>query len=136
MPLTAKQERFVAEYLVDCNATQAAIRAGYSPETAKQQGSRLLTNADIKQAVAAGNQAIVEAAVGSAEWIVSEGARTYRAAFDRRAYGPAVSALSLLAKRHPEFRDRDVNVDARSLTLNLPEGTTLEDLKALRAGLI
>ena len=39
---------FIAEYLKDRNATQAAIRAGYSPDTAKQQGSRLLTNAAIR----------------------------------------------------------------------------------------
>lgn len=49
--LNPKQERFVAEYLVDLNATQAAIRAGYSPKTAKEQGARLLTNAHIQQAV-------------------------------------------------------------------------------------
>jgi transcription antitermination factor NusG len=49
--LTPKQERFVAEYLVDLNAAQAAIRAGYSPKTAKEQGARLLTNAHIQQAV-------------------------------------------------------------------------------------
>ena len=42
---------FVAEYLIDRNATQAAIRAGYSPHTAKQQGSRLLTNADVWGAI-------------------------------------------------------------------------------------
>lgn len=41
--LTAKQLRFMLEYLVDMNATQAAIRAGYSQKTAKEQGSRLLT---------------------------------------------------------------------------------------------
>jgi len=45
--LTAKQERFVNEYLIDLNATQAAIRAGYSERTAKSQASRLLTNVDI-----------------------------------------------------------------------------------------
>lgn len=38
--LTAKQTRFVAEYLVDLNATQAAIRAGYSRKSAEQQASR------------------------------------------------------------------------------------------------
>jgi phage terminase small subunit len=42
-----KQRRFVLEYMKDLNATQAAIRAGYSEKTAKQQGSRLLTNADL-----------------------------------------------------------------------------------------
>jgi phage terminase small subunit len=35
MPLTAKQECFVEEYLIDLNATQAAIRAGYSAKTAE-----------------------------------------------------------------------------------------------------
>jgi len=45
--LTVKQRRFCEEYLVDFNATQAAVRAGYSPRSAKQQGSRLLTNADL-----------------------------------------------------------------------------------------
>ncbi len=46
--LSPKQERFVEEYLVDLNATQAAIRAGYSAKTAKSQGQRLLTKADIQ----------------------------------------------------------------------------------------
>jgi phage terminase small subunit len=50
--LTPKQARFVEEYLVDLNATQAAIRAGYSERTARQQGDRLLTNADIGAAIA------------------------------------------------------------------------------------
>lgn len=40
--LTAKQQRFVDEYLIDLNATQAAIRAGYSPDTAQQIGSENL----------------------------------------------------------------------------------------------
>ena len=51
MALNAKQERFCEEYLVDLNATQAAIRAGYSVKTAKSQGSRLLTNADVSARV-------------------------------------------------------------------------------------
>ena len=41
--LTEKQKRFVEEYLIDLNATQAAIRAGYSPKTAAEQGSQLLS---------------------------------------------------------------------------------------------
>ena len=51
--LTAKQERFVAEYLIDLNATQAAIRAGYAEKSADVEGSRLLVNAKIAAAVAA-----------------------------------------------------------------------------------
>ena len=49
--LTEKQKRFAEEYLVDLNATQAAIRAGYSPDTANEQGSRLLANVNIKNTV-------------------------------------------------------------------------------------
>lgn len=50
-PLTDKQQRFVEEYLVDLNATQAAIRAGYSPHTANEQGAQLLAKLSIQQAV-------------------------------------------------------------------------------------
>lgn len=47
--LTAKQRRFCDEYLIDLNATQAAIRAGYSEKTAKQIGQQNLTKVDIKK---------------------------------------------------------------------------------------
>ena len=46
--MNARQKRFCDEYLIDCNATQAAIRAGYSKKAAKQVGQKLLTNADLK----------------------------------------------------------------------------------------
>lgn len=52
--LTPKQRRFVEEYLVDLNATQAAIRAGYSRATARAIGHELLTKPNIAAAVAAG----------------------------------------------------------------------------------
>lgn len=45
---TNKQRMFCREYLIDLNATQACIRAGYSAKTAKQQGSRLLTKVYIE----------------------------------------------------------------------------------------
>lgn len=50
--LTPKQQRFVEEYLIDLNATQAAIRAGYSERTANEQGSRLLANVSVSEAIA------------------------------------------------------------------------------------
>lgn len=49
--LTEKQQRFVDEYLIDLNATQAAIRAGYSVRTAKEQGSQNLTKLNVQQAI-------------------------------------------------------------------------------------
>ena len=51
MALTAKQQRFCDEYLIDLNATQAAIRAGYSVKTANEQGSRLLAKLSIQEAI-------------------------------------------------------------------------------------
>lgn len=51
MTLSPMQQLFVQEYLVDLNATQAAIRAGYSPATARSQGQRLLTIVDIEEEI-------------------------------------------------------------------------------------
>lgn len=47
--LTERQKRFADEYLIDLNATQAAIRAGYSENTAEQAASRLLTFVKIQE---------------------------------------------------------------------------------------
>lgn len=49
--LTAKQQRFCDEYLIDLNATQAAIRAGYSVKTANEQGSQLLAKLSIQEVI-------------------------------------------------------------------------------------
>lgn len=49
--LTDRQQRFVEEYLCDLNATQAAIRAGFSPATASEQGARLLANVNVRAAI-------------------------------------------------------------------------------------
>lgn len=49
--LTPKQQRFVEEYLVDLNATQAAVRAGYSAKTARQIGDENLSKPDIAEAI-------------------------------------------------------------------------------------
>lgn len=46
--MNARQKRFCDEYLIDCNATQAAIRAGYSSKTAKSIGQENLTKSDLK----------------------------------------------------------------------------------------
>ncbi len=51
--LTPKQQRFVVEYLVDLNGTQAAIRAGYSAKTAEQMAYQLLQKTSVKKAISA-----------------------------------------------------------------------------------
>ena len=52
MGLTSKQQLFLSEYLIDMNATQAAIRAGYSEASAYSQGQRLLKNVEIQAEIA------------------------------------------------------------------------------------
>jgi len=68
--LTPKQQRFCEEYMIDLNATQAAIRAGYSEKTAKQQGSRLLTNVDILARVRELRSEQVKRLGISADWVI------------------------------------------------------------------
>lgn len=46
--MNAKHKKFADEYLIDCNATQAAIRAGYNEKTAYSQGQRMLKNVEVK----------------------------------------------------------------------------------------
>ena len=55
--MTDRQKRFVEEYLVDLNATQAAIRAGYSPKSANANGYKILARPNIRTAV---DEAIAE----------------------------------------------------------------------------
>jgi phage terminase small subunit len=70
--LSARQRQFVAEYLVDRNGAQAAIRAGYSPNRAKQQANILLKTPVIKSAVAAALASQVKGAVSRADRILAE----------------------------------------------------------------
>jgi len=51
MAFTNKQKKFCKEYLIDLNATQAAIRAGYAKNSARQMASEMLTNANIQEYV-------------------------------------------------------------------------------------
>lgn len=138
MALTPKQAKFVAAYVAEPNATRAAIAAGYSEKTAYSIGAENLSKPEIVEALAQAGatalqrvQASQDEAIGTAEWIIRNAAETHREARENGQYGPAVTALGLIAKRLPEFKD-GVTVDNRSVTFTLPEGTTLEDLKRLR----
>jgi phage terminase small subunit len=70
--VTPKQERFVAEYLIDLNATQAAIRAGYSEKAATAVASRMLTDANVATAVREGKARQLAKAELSAARVLEE----------------------------------------------------------------
>lgn len=71
MALTARQSVFVDEYLRDLNATQAAIRAGYSAKTAYSQGERLLRNVEVSAAITAAKTARSERTRVDADWLLT-----------------------------------------------------------------
>jgi hypothetical protein len=106
MALTEKQRRFVDEYLIDLNATQAAIRAGYAVKTANREGSRLLSNVDVGEAVAA------KAAEKAASLDLSA-ARVLRGLHEEATFkgegsshAARVSAWAWLGKYHSLFVDK------------------------------
>lgn len=72
MPLTDKQARFVEEYMVDLNATQAAIRSGYSARTAADIGRQLLRKTPVAVAIAERQTALSERTGVTAERVIAE----------------------------------------------------------------
>jgi hypothetical protein len=98
--LTPKQAAFVREYLIDQNATQAAIRAGYSKATANQQGSRLLANVGVAAALRAKQAMFARKADITVESLTSELEQARRLALKEKQSAAAVSATLGKAKLH------------------------------------
>ncbi len=76
--LTPKQQCFVDEYLIDLNATQAAIRAGYSPRTARAIACENLAKPDIQEAIAEAKRERSEATKIDAEWVLHQAVELHR----------------------------------------------------------
>lgn len=72
VPLTARQEAFVREYLIDLNGTQAAIRAGYSAATARHIASQNLAKLNIQSAIAAAQLARAKRTEITADRVLKE----------------------------------------------------------------
>lgn len=93
--LTNKQNRFVDEYLVDCNATQAAIRAGYSPSTAGSIGFENLKKPEIRNEIKKRLETQSELRLGEREAIIRA---LFSEAMNRREDATATSRVSALDK--------------------------------------
>lgn len=76
--MTNKQELFCQEYIVDYNGTQAAIRAGYKPDSARKQASRLLTNEDILARVRELQQEQIRWLALTQDYVLQQLVDTYR----------------------------------------------------------
>ena len=102
-PLTARRQRFVIEYVVDLNATQAAVRAGYSTKTAYSQGQRLLKNVEVADAVARALARLTERTELAAEWAIRKLAANGVAAMEAGDHGPANRAFELVGQHFGAF---------------------------------
>ena len=99
--LTVKQERFVQEYCANGhNATKAAISAGYSEATARSQGHRLLTNADISTAIETWRAETAERAHVTVESLTEQLQEIAEDAKGEDQFSAAVSAINSIAKLH------------------------------------
>ena len=94
MALSNKQQRFVAEYLVDLNATQAAIRAGYAKSGARTEGARLLANADIAALIKQKQENVEKLA----EWNAAERLRMLADIAEKSAKDDPRVAVSAIAE--------------------------------------
>ena len=104
--LTAKQERFVQEYLIDQNATAAAIRAGYAEKSAKYSGYELLKNAKVKAAVRAGQARLAKKLDLTAEKVLADIERIANKAERAKRYGDAIRGKELLGKHLKLFTEK------------------------------
>lgn len=116
--LTAKQQAFCEEYMVDLNATQAAIRAGYSAATAQEQSSRLLSKVMVKAHVAE-LQAVVSKRVHIDQDMVIQGL-LHEAHYTGPGAAPSarVAAWAHLGKHQGMFTDK---VEHSGIDGNPPE---------------
>lgn len=125
--MTDKQKRFCEEYLIDCNATQAAIRAGYSQKTANEQGARLLANVSVKNYIDEKMKELSSKKIASAEEVleyltsvvrgessgteivvegIGDGCSEARTMMKKPSEKDRLKAAELLGKRYALFTDK------------------------------
>ncbi|MBC8525902.1 MAG: terminase small subunit [Candidatus Cloacimonetes bacterium] len=120
--LTYKQKRFCKEYAIDFNATQSAIRAGYSKKTAYSQGQRLLKKVEIKNSIRELENKHTEEVEITVEDILRE---LKKIAFDLQSeevrYRDKLKALELLGKHLSMWTDRQeiTKIDQRIVKIDL-----------------
>ncbi len=128
---TPLQQRYVENRLKGMGQTEAYKAAGGTSNN-HAVAWRMEQRPAVQAALKAATKEAFERNVGSVEYIINECVAIVKEAREggAKTLGPAVAALNLLAKRFPEFRDP--TIDARQVNLVIPEGTSIEDIKALR----
>ena len=129
MTLTDKQRRFVDEYMSDLNATQAAIRAGYSEKTARSQGQRLLTNVDIAAAIRTGQARLADDVKVTQQLLLNELWANHQAATAAGQWSASTRALEVMAKMTGNM------VERRDVTMRTLDDMDEDELIAEKARL-
>lgn len=122
--LTAKQQAFVAEYLIDLNATQAALRAGYSEKTAGAIGNENLKKHEIQEAISAARKKRAERTEVDQDYVI----RKLKEIADKDAsdmtesdlkYSNKIRALELLGKHTGAFEGRQETNDRVTVVIDV-----------------
>lgn len=104
--MTMKQERFVAEYMIDGNAARSAKAAGYSERTAGRMGSELLSNPKVKKAIAVSAKRLADKLELTAEKVLGDIERIANKAERAKKYGDALKGKELLGKHLKLFTEK------------------------------
>jgi phage terminase small subunit len=96
--MNTKEVRFVAEYLIDGNGTQAAIRAGYSKRSATQLAYRLLRKDHVTKAIAVGRARLAVKAEVTAKGVIHDVQRVFELALEAGQFSAALKAQDLLGR--------------------------------------
>lgn len=116
--LTAKQEMFCKEYLIDLNGTQAAIRAGYSEDTAQQIASENLSKPLIQkylQELKAEREQKLEI---NAQWVLNQAVKVHNITIEDKDHTNALKSLDLIGKH--------INIKAFDKSIDLNHGGKLD----------
>jgi phage terminase small subunit len=109
--LTAKQKMFCQEYMIDLNATQAAIRAGYSEDTAKEIGCQNLTKVNIQEYLQKLMKERMERVLITQEDVLKDIIETRTATAQEGKHSDRLRANELLGKHLAMFVDRTDNTN-------------------------
>ena len=127
-----KQRRFAEEYTVDSNATQAAIRAGYSERTAAEQGYQLLQKPSVHAAIQEAQAEHRERTAVTVESISDQLSDAYEQAKDNGQPAAMVQAAMGLAKLHGLLVDK---VEQTTRAADMPPDELATELARVRAEL-
>lgn len=133
MDLTPKQALFVKEYLVDLNATQAAIRAGYSEKTAKEIGCENLTKPNIKRAIDEAMDARAKRIEVDEDYVIETIMDTIQRCMDEDNYQPnyVLKGAELLGKHLKMFTEKVEHTGKDGGPIETKEVSAIEKARAV-----